>query len=117
MGNTPINIQNLQPSSVVRIQLAPKYIIQPVSKTTAEIQRNQVMRPSRRTSFVGRVLSNNFHARSIVVDFQDLTLADQHLTATVLYKQIRTIELQLQSVGDNVHRLRIPAYVPVLGVF
>lgn len=119
MANTPINVSELKSGDVVRIQLSAGNIVMPVGYGIAAVQRNQISLPYRRSSLVGFVIINDFQNRRLNVDFTDLTHLTEHYALTVLYKQIRVIEKQLEGslISDNVHRLRIPAYVSVLGVY
>jgi hypothetical protein len=114
---TPINIADLATTDVVRIQLASGYVAETVLPGVAEVQRCQVGRPYRNTIVIGRVMANDFQARTLVVEYNDLTLPEHHFQVTVLYKQIRVIERQLPGTFLPANRRRIPCYAPVLGVF
>jgi len=115
---TPINISDVAPPMVLRIQLANGYVFMPVDHSTSEVQFNVRARPYRTAMVVGRVVSNNFENRVLVFQYQDLTLPNNYLTAVVPYGRVKVAERQIPGtyVSDNVNRLRIPAYAPVRGI-
>src|ERR1700674_5302019 len=90
----PIEIFDLKPASVVRIQLAPKLIFHPLHDNLAIVEQNVRPYPWRRTLIVARVQANDFPNRVMTVEYQDSTLASKHYVVTIKYQQIRVIELQ-----------------------
>ena len=104
---------------VVRIQLIGGFVFTPLGFGMAEVQKNVTARPYRNATVVGYVIQNDFPNRKIQIDYQDTTFPNQHLAVTIPYSRIRVMERQIEGtlVSDAVHRLRIPAYVMVLGIF
>jgi hypothetical protein len=115
----PLNIADVQAPITVRIQLVSGYVFAPIGMGMVEITKNCRPRAYLKSLIVGRLLQNDFQNRRLQVEYQDTTFPNEHLTATVMYKQIRYIEKQIDGtyVSDKVHRLRIPQYVQILGIF
>lgn len=113
----PLNVSDVQTPMVVRIQLVGGYVVNPVGNGIAELQRNVVSRPYRRPTIVARVMNNDFANRRIQVGYQEHT--NEHWVVVIPYSRIRMMEKQIEGtfVSDAVHKLRIPAYVPVLGIY
>lgn len=116
MANTPINIADLQRGAVVRVQLSAGFVAEVTGPGVAQVAHNVVARPYRRSMVIGSVMRNDFAGRQVSIDFTDTMLPNQHFLITVPYGRIMVIEKQVP--GGTLHApLRIPAYVPVLGVF
>lgn len=116
---TPVNVRDLVPGDVVRIQLLRGHVVIEKSPGVGFIEKNVIARPYRRSSLVGFLIVNNFQQRVMHVDFQDLTLPVQHFSVRLEYRLISVIEKQISGAytGGVVGNNRIPTYVPVLGVF
>lgn len=104
-------IDKLVPGQVVRVQLVGSYVLE-----DGVVKELQVARPNRRPGFVGFVLANDLPGRIITLNVADLTRPEVIQRVQVPYGRVRIMDLQVQGtyVSDSVHRLRIPAYVPVL---